>query len=234
MNQPAPAEYELLTKHHYQDAAVAEKYRREYTGSWKLRFVPARVVAIRERQLIHAALADLARQQGTDIHRVLDLPCGTGKLASVFADFDFKVVAADISRQMMVVAAREYNHLPGFIGFEQTDASATKFADEEFDAVVCLRLLHRVPHAVRSAILSELARVSRNHVIVSVGLTNSLQGFRRRVRKTFSGATTVPYPVTRKGFSEQLASAQLRPVFWKPVIPFVSSEWIVVCEKARG
>jgi len=234
VNQLAPAEYEALTKQHYQDIGVAEKYREEYAGALKLQSVPARIVANRERRLIHAALAIIAKKQGATVPRVLDLPCGTGKLASVFAHFDFKVVAADISRQMMEVAAREYRDLPGFIGFQQMDASATKFADEEFDAVVCLRLLHRVPDAVRLAILADLGRVSRRHVIVSVGLTNSFQEFRRQVRKTITGTTTVPYPVTRSVFAGQLASACLSPIRWTPVLPFVSSEWIVCCEKIRG
>jgi ubiquinone/menaquinone biosynthesis C-methylase UbiE len=189
---------------------------------------------MRERRIVHAALADIARLPSTAARKVLDLPCGTGKLASVFTSFDFKVVAADISRQMMEVAAREYRDLPGFIGFEQTDASATKFADEEFDAVICLRLLHRVPDAVRLAILADLGRVSQKHVIVSVGLTNSFQEYRRKVRKIITGKNTVPYPVTRSVFAEQLASACLDPIRWTPVLPLVSSEWIVLCEKIRG
>jgi ubiquinone/menaquinone biosynthesis C-methylase UbiE len=234
MNQSTPADYDALTRQHYQDTVIAEKYREEYAGPMTLRSGPARVVANRERRIIYAALSDITRQEATTVRRVLDLPCGTGKLASVFAQFNFKIVAADISRQMMEVAAREYNHLPGFVGFEQTDASATKFADEEFDAVICLRLLHRVPDAVRSAILVDLGRISRKHVIVSVGLTNSLQQFRRQVRKIITGTTTVPYPVTRSVFSEQLSAAGLNPIRWTPVLPVVSSEWIVLCEKACG
>jgi ubiquinone/menaquinone biosynthesis C-methylase UbiE len=116
----------------------------------------------------------------------------------------------------------------------QTDAGATNFADGEFDVAVCLRLLHRVPDAARTAILTELSRISRKHVIVSVGLTNPVQEFRRQVRRMITGALTVPYPVTRSVFAAQLASAGINPIRWVPVFPLVSSEWIVICEKSRG
>jgi 2-polyprenyl-3-methyl-5-hydroxy-6-metoxy-1,4-benzoquinol methylase len=234
MNQLSPAEYDAHTKQHYQDSAIAETYRDEYAGPFSLRSIPARIVAMRERRIVHSAITDIVKHTATPIHKALDLPCGTGKLAPVFSHFDFGVVAADISRQMMDVAAAEYQGSPGFAGFIQTDASATKLVREDFDLVVCLRLLHRVPDEVRTTILTELCRISRKHVIVSVGLTNGLQEFRRKLRQTVTGALTVPYPVTRSTFGAQLASACLTPIRWKPVLPLVSSEWIVTCEKSRG
>ena len=233
MKQSSPAEYDKITKQHYQDSSVAEHYRDEYAGRLMLRSLPARLVAKRERQIIRSAIADILKHTATPIGKVLDLPCGTGKLASVFAHFNFSVVAADISRQMMEVAAPEYRGLPGFIGFVQTDAGATNFADGEFDAAVCLRLLHRVPDVARTAILTELSRISRKHIIVSVGLTNPLQEFRRQVRRIITGALTVPYPVTRSVFAAQLASAGINPIHWVPVFPLLSSEWIVIGEKNR-
>jgi 2-polyprenyl-3-methyl-5-hydroxy-6-metoxy-1,4-benzoquinol methylase len=231
MNQPSPADYEVLTKRHYQDAAVAESYREEYAGPWRLRSLPARLVATRERHLVHAAIADIVKNAATPSGKVLDLPCGTGKLAPVLAHFDLSVVGADISLQMIEIAAREYRRLPGFMGCIQTDAAATHFASGEFDAVVCLRLLHRVPDAVRTAILAELARISSRHVIVSVGLSSPIQKMRQRVRRIVSGKWTVPYPVTRSMFAEQLASAHLTPIRWISVLPLLSSEWIVIAEK---
>lgn len=227
----SPADYEILTRQHYQDSAIATKYRAEYAGPLRLQTLPARIVAARERRIIQRWLEELTDSRTESIRKVLDLPCGTGKLAAVFSDFDFSVVAADISREMMDLAAQEYKQLPTFCGFVQTDASAMSFGQEEFDAAVCLRLLHRVPDSVRAAILAELHRIVRRFVIVSAGLDDSVQDLRRRVRRTLTGISTVPYPVTRRALTGQLLSAGLQPVRWAPVLPIMSSEWIVLVEK---
>ena len=131
----------------------------------------------------------------------------------------------------MELAECEYRKLPGLAKLVQADACATGFTDHEFDAAVCLRLLHRVPDAIRVAILTELSRISRKHVIVSVGLTNRLQKIRRQVRHLATGISTVPYPVTREALISQFARAGLKPLQWVPVLRALSSEWIVICEK---
>ncbi len=42
---------------------------------------------------------------------MLDLPAGTGKLATVFADLGSQVTACDISEKMLEFAAKEYQRL---------------------------------------------------------------------------------------------------------------------------
>jgi ubiquinone/menaquinone biosynthesis C-methylase UbiE len=132
---------------------------------------------------------------------------------------------------MMEIAECEYRKLPGLVKLVQADASATEFRDQEFDAVVCLRLLHRVPDTVRESILTELNRISRRYVIVSVGLTSRLQQIRRQVRHLTTGISTVPYPITKVDLISQFTRAGLRPLYWVPVLCALSSEWVVICEK---
>ena len=231
MRQTSPREYERLTLLRYQDRAVARHYHSEYTGPWTLTTLPARVVAMRERRIIDQAMSNGFDHAAPPVRKVLDLPCGAGKLAVVFARHPFSVIAADISHEMMALAEGEYRKAPGFTGFVRADAAATGFEDAQFDAVVCLRLLHRVPDAVRAAILVELSRICRRYVVLSAGLTGPLQELRRALRRRITGASTVPYPVTRAVLTSQLSHAGLTPLRWAPVLPVLSSEWIVLCEK---
>ena len=233
MSELSPAEYEVITKRHYQDSDIAERYRAEYAGPFQLRSIPARVVAMRERGIIHGAITDMVNAEPARVRKVLDLPCGTGKLASVLGGFPFKIVAADISREMMDAAAGDYMALSQFLGFIQADASATRFEDKEFDLVVCLRLLHRVPDNVRIAILAELCRITRKSFILSVGLTGGIQTLRQRARYLTTGVSTVPYPVTRRVFTKQMLDAGLKPRIWVPVLPLISSEWVVIGERSN-
>jgi len=229
MKPSSPAEYEHLTRTHYQNCAVARSYHDEFTGPWTLRTLPARLVARRERRLIDLAI-QFAAAHGT-VRKVLDLPCGSGKLATVFARHPFRITAADISREMMEFAEPEYRNVAGFAGFVQADATATNLPDAEFDAVVCLRLLHRVPDSVRQEIFHELRRVSGKYVIFSAGVADAVQDIRRALRHRTTGTASVPYPVTKEALAQQLAQAGLRPLRWMPVLPVLSSEWIVLCEK---
>jgi len=231
MKQSSPAEYEELTRHHYQNTAVAKKYHDEYTGPWTVKTLPARLVAIRERRIVDRAMVDLVKRKSLPIRKVLDLPCGTGKLATVFARHQFEVTAADISREMMDIAELEYRKISGFARLAQADAASTGFEAAEFDAVVCLRLLHRVPDSVRQAILTELSRISRKYVVLSAGVTDQVQELRRAFRQRITGASTVPYPVTKAVLTSQLSTAGLRPLRWIPVLRVLSSEWILICEK---
>jgi len=229
MKQTLPQHYDRLTRRHYQDRSVAQRYCDEYTGPPTLRTLPARLIALRERRIIDRAMTYICG--AGPVQRIIDLPCGTGKLASVFAHFQCTVVAADISSEMMEIADPEYRKLAGFAGLVQTDAAATTFADAEFDAVVCLRLLHRVPYNVRESILTELNRICRKYVILSAGIDSQLQGLRRDLRRVVTGTSTVPYPITKSDLALQLTRAGLTPLRWVPVFRLLSSEWVVICEK---
>ena len=231
MTHSSAQDYDRLTRQHYQDQTVAQRYSAEYTGPYTFRTLPARLIAFRERRMICRAMAYILQCGAGRVRKIVDLPCGTGKLAVVFARFPLNVVAADISSEMMEIAGQEYRQLPGFAGMVQTDAAATTFADAEFDAAVCLRLLHRVPADIRESILAELARISRRYVILSAGIDNRLQDLRRNLRHVITGTSTVPYPITKSALARQLKRAGLNPLRWLPVLPLLSSEWIVLCER---
>jgi 2-polyprenyl-3-methyl-5-hydroxy-6-metoxy-1,4-benzoquinol methylase len=144
-----------------------------------------RLVAARERRLVRRYLVRVPKAT------VIDIPTGTGKLAEIFRDFGAKVMACDISENMLNVARKTYGQLGyGDVRFRICDAESLNHTlKERFDAAVCLRLLHRVPREVKERILRELAQVA-DHVILSIGVDSAYHRLRRSLRGAVLGGDT--------------------------------------------
>jgi SAM-dependent methyltransferase len=92
--------------------------------------------------------------------RVLDAPCGTGRMHAVLAAHG-RAVGLDASASMLAQAPA---HAPRVLGLLEQ----LPFADASFDAVVSVRVLHHL-HSQREldAVLRELVRVSRGLIVAS-------------------------------------------------------------------
>jgi len=221
-------DYEAITRQHYQDAAVARAYFDAYAGRFRLRSLPARVIALQERRYVKAALAQCQPSPKT----ILDVPCGTGKSATVLAESQATcIIGGDVSTQMMEFAKQAYGLFKSFHGLVQCDATQLPFQDASFDAVICLRLLHRTPDQIRRQIIAELVRVSRHYVIVSYGLVDRWHRFRLRLRNLVTGGVTVPYPITFEAAAKDLQASGLEVISRYPVMPFLSSQTLILLRK---
>ena len=92
--------------------------------------------------------------------RVLDVPAGTGRLTGALAESGATVVGADVSANMLSVAAskcREAGISSAHV--TQGDGSRLPFADNTFDAVVSFKFFHLVPNERKRAFIQEMARV---------------------------------------------------------------------------
>lgn len=175
-------DYVRRTRLAYQDARVARAYHDLYASHTGWKGIPAHVVAWREQHTI----GYLARQ--VPHRKVLDLPAGTGKLAGLFAALGSDVVASDISESMLNLAKAEYARI-GYrnVAFSINDAiDLSAFGRGQFDLVVCLRLLHRVPPVLRKTMLAQLASVAPC-AIVSYGIDNAFHNARRSLRVAVFG-----------------------------------------------
>ena len=98
-----------------------------------------------------AALVELGDLRG---RRVLDVGCGTGRLATALADeAHAKVWGIDASSEMVAVARET---APGGVGVRRGDAGRLPFRDGWFDRVVMSLVLHLLD---RPAALAEARRV---------------------------------------------------------------------------
>ena len=167
-------DYLSATRKRYQDRETARAYHARYSArGW--RHIRQRFVASRERVVLGRLLGDAHGKT------VLDLPCGTGKMAPVLAGRTMNVISADISGEMLDIARQEYRRLGHrAVEFWQIDAesAADSLAGREIEVALCIRLMHRVPASVRASILENLAQLAPT-VIVSYGVYSPAQRSRK-------------------------------------------------------
>lgn len=110
--------------------------------------------------------------------RVLDLPCGAGRLAPWLTARGCQVVAADGAFAMLQQARREQAQLAQSV---QADALAWPFADRTVDGAVVFRFLHHLPAERADQVIAEACRVARRFVVVSFFHPCSAHHLRRRL-----------------------------------------------------
>jgi SAM-dependent methyltransferase len=117
----------------------------------------------REQRIVERLLIDCRVIGGS----LLDVPCGYGRFTPLFARLGITVTGVDMSLDMVHLAV-ENGALYGKGRWLCASIFDLPFADRTFDGVLCIRLLHhRYSVAERLRILSELARVSRQFVLIS-------------------------------------------------------------------
>jgi len=189
----------------YRSREGAAAYARKFSRSWTRRLSNRWELTLVGRALSRAGRAE----------RLLDCPCGAGRLWPVLLRHARRLTAADFSGAM-VRQARGTADAP----VEIVEASVLRlpFADRAFDVAVCHRLLHHLSAEERSAALSELARVARCAVVVSFAHAGTARARRRQARggsscvflseaelasETRSKGLELELPVLRKPFSTQ-------------------------------
>lgn len=185
----------------WQDPDVA----RRYAGA---RFRDARAAG---RDVRHVA-ALLARAPLGPSPRLLDAPCGAGRLRGVLETRGVWT-GADASLAMLREGAGER---------VLADATRLPFRDASFDAVVSCRWLHHLD-AERDldAAAAELVRVARTCVVASFWDAGSWHAWRRRAGLRASrGRSAVP----RARLALAFERAGARVVAWRHGLRFVSQQ----------
>jgi SAM-dependent methyltransferase len=210
----------------YQDCTYARRYLTAYARPFRLKTLAARIIATLERRHVARALRECQPPPAL----LLDMPCGTGKLAKVLTTMETEVVGADLSMAMMALARGAYP-ASRFRGFACGSAERLPFCTAAFDTAVCLRLMHLVPPATRRNMMKELARVTSRHVIVSFGVLTSFQLLRLKIRRAIFRGTPAPYPVRFADLRAEIEEAGLRLARWRRILPLLSCEYLLTLEK---
>ncbi len=211
----------IETKDRFGSEAAAQKYALSLGGTATHR---------REERCIRKALAGLGAGA-----RVLDIPCGTGRLLPLLREMGFQVVEADSSAHM-IEQARQYaagRGLSDGTEFRVEDALATRFADDAFDAVLCNRLFHHFREAqVRRRCLRELSRICRGPLIVSFFCSLSLDAVSFHLRHWLRRqAATDRIPIPYRTFVADAAATRLKVVRRMMARPGISKQWYTVLER---
>lgn len=168
----------LLHRYGSRDGAVA--YRHKYERSFARRLSNRRELAIVDRALAEA-----------DVHgHVLDCPCGAGRLTPTVLAHADRVTAVDLSPAMVEQARDALAPLAvgDRLDFAVASVDDLPFPTGHFDAAVCHRLIHHLADpAARARVFAELARVTKESVVMSFSdattVKHRLQSRRGRKRR---------------------------------------------------
>ena len=163
----------LLDRYHSSTGAAA--YRQKYERSWVRRLS-------NQREL---AMVAEALQRADAGGRMLDCPCGAGRLTPTLLERAEHVTCADISAAMVEEArsALAPFEAAGAVDFVVAGANDLPFPDDSFDTVVCHRLIHHMAEREeRAAVMAELARVAKRRVVLSFSDDSTRKGRSQRRR----------------------------------------------------
>ena len=86
----------------------------------------------------------LLRQLGSRCHSALEVGCGKGEFSRRLAQRSDRVLALDLSPEMICIARAHSSHLPN-IEFELADVMQRGLPAESFDCIASIATLHHLP-----------------------------------------------------------------------------------------
>lgn len=218
--------YDVDTRVAYRDASRAARYKAHQTRelSW------ARFATWHEQRQLGRILRSLALPAGAV---VLDAPCGTGIAGAKLAAFPVKIIACDISAEMMALARREYAPSQ-LIGFVQADITALPLRASGIRCALTLGFMHRVPAQVRRRTLAALAASGATCAVVSYSVDDPFQRLKRRLLTLRRGYSAAPCAVPLSDALAECRAAGWRIADYVRVAPPFSSEFLLVLVRQPG
>lgn len=205
----------------FDDPSTSSYYPQEFTGN-------------KSRTRRDRANIDRAMSYFEKGGHILDLPCGSGRLTAMLLDRDLKITAADSSQNMVERAQafiqEKFPQAAAESTFCVQDITGTTFKDKEFDGVICYRLFHHFHEPdLRIRSLTELARVSKGEIVVSMHTSNALGYLLARLKKLLKGGGKLSrsYPPLAV-FEQEVSTAGLKVVEKLARRKWISPLWVYI------
>jgi ubiquinone/menaquinone biosynthesis C-methylase UbiE len=182
-------------------------------------------------------LVEKAVRHAGHVQRILDVPCGTGRLVRSLASRVPHSVGADVSLDMIESSRLHHfvkNGPKGLLEYVQCDARYLPFSNDCFDVVLSGRFLHhlfRLPKSDRLGVMREFARVSRRWVLGDFNIQYGLKYYMNRVRSILKGKPLKSERMTASKVFEELTEAGLRVERVYPISWVASEKWYILCRK---
>jgi ubiquinone/menaquinone biosynthesis C-methylase UbiE len=174
----------------------------------------------RDPRIVREILSQYAPQNS----RILDAPCGTGRLAAAISKHGC-FVGLDSSASMLAEA-----HDKSAGALFRANVNQMPFEGNSFDAVLCCRLLHHLKTRQElERTLGELLRVSRGLVAGSFWDARSLAALKRRLPFVRKPAHRGPFP--KQWIAECVQAAGGEVIAWKHSARFFSQQTWFVAQK---
>lgn len=226
-------EYEQKTKLGYKDSSVAREYKKSYESRLASDNFRTKIIAQREKAIVGEMLSYL--KENNDLPKnILDIPAGTGKMTRLLLDFGIETISADISEEMLKLISGDLVSHKNYRGSQIVDVSDLPFEDGYFEAILNIRLMHRVSAEIRRKSLIEAKRVARKYIIISFAINSKLQKIRLFFRKIFL-ANNDPSPgkIEWDSLKKEIGELGFEIIKKKNVFPFLSNEIILLIKKVK-
>ncbi len=183
----------------YHEADFPERYADKHARTLTRRANDRREQALLARCLTVCACSD----------SLADIGCGPGRFWPTLASTDVPdLYALDVSHAMLSFAREHHGVLGQRFRVAAGSVLSLPYVDNAFETVACLRLLHHFGDRLqRRRALGELARVARNHVIVSLWTDGNYKAWRRarlerrRGRRPYENRHVIPRGVLQEDFT---------------------------------
>lgn len=204
---------------HYKEVEIAEKY-----DAVRFSSTAGKVFNRLEKNTVCAAFAGIP--VGT---KILDVPCGTGRLAEALLEAGYKVQGADISAAMLDVASKK---LARFGDKFQTTVSdvrdLAKIEPKSHETALCARVLMHFPLDEQIGFLKAVAALTKGRVVFTHCYDSPYQRFRRNVKAMFGLQPSATHPISNDHIKKLLAATGLKELRRHRFLPFISEAIIVV------
>jgi 2-polyprenyl-3-methyl-5-hydroxy-6-metoxy-1,4-benzoquinol methylase len=207
---------------HYKDQSVAVEYDAARFSS-----IPGRVFNKWEKRVIAECFSTLPAGAA-----LVDMPCGTGRLAEPLLTLGYRVHGMDISAEMLEVAKQRLRSFGDRFTSEVADAQKIRQASVEYDGALCARVLMHFTLEQQIEFLAGVRQLSKGIVVINHSLSSPYQRFRRWVKRLLGHQAPARFPVTNDEIKRLLQGAGLREVRRYRLLSMISEAVYIVATKA--
>ena len=167
-------------------------------------------------------------------HKVLDVPCGGGRVTIHLSKKGYEVSAADLSEDMIEIARQALADNKLDCSVERQDVEKFTLRDRSFDTIVSFRLFHHFPNPeIRQRVAKELCRVAAHNVVLSYFSPNSWTSVKRKLRAARGGRKSDKHATSLAEVEEYFKQAGFRLVKNFARAPLIHTLHVAVFERSR-
>ena len=165
--------------------------------------------------------------------KVLDAPCGAGRVSVRLSELGMQVTSVDIAPAMLERTREKLRPFGASERVQSADLEKLVFPDRSFEAVVCFRFFHHLPNeTLRKQVISELCRVANQYVVMSFYHPISLHNLKRYLGTKLLGKPQRRFSIRPQDLAAIFATHGFQQVQVTAQRKYLSTLWLAVFKRA--
>jgi 2-polyprenyl-3-methyl-5-hydroxy-6-metoxy-1,4-benzoquinol methylase len=209
---------------HYQDSKIASNY-----DAVRFSSLAGRIFNALEQRVILRAFASVPSGG-----LIVDVPCGTGRLAEPLLEAGYRVHGIDISGQMLDVASRRLARFASAFSIESADVRSIAVPRQPYKAALCARVLMHFCFDEQVEFLRGVSRLTNGIIVINHSFDSRYQRLRRLTKSVLGHQKSARYPVTNEAIRRLLTESGLREIQRFRLNASISEALYLVAAHAQG